>query len=324
MVAANFLQAEDKFGTAALVGARSGGLIPNAAALIATAFVAAFGRLSLEIVLAIQLLAYFASLAIAAIAIAAVLRRPVAGPRPAADSALPPGPYNARWFLFESWPNLLNQLIAVVLTEGDLLWIACFANVETVASYGVIRNLRLLVAAPLMVVSVALPPFVAELYSRRDLVRLERLIRGAATAISVPSLMVLAVLLLAPEAVLRLTAGPDFVSAAVALQVVVVGSCVFVLSGSNGMTLTMTGRHRDLLVCGIGGLALYVLISPPLVMRYGVLGAAIAYTLQVVAVNVATTLRARQVVGIWTIPLLSWRAVRDEAALVLRQLRSRR
>jgi O-antigen/teichoic acid export membrane protein len=166
-----------------------------------------------------------------------------------------------------------------------------------------------------------LPPFVAELYGRGDLARLERLVRSAATALAVPSLAALAVLLIAPATVIRVIYGDAFVEAAPALQILALGAIVFVLKGNSGMVLTMTGRHRDLLACSLSCLALYVVISPPLVGRYGVVGAALAFTIQTVALNLITGYRVKQAIGIWTIPLTSWSAAREEAKLLLRRLK---
>jgi O-antigen/teichoic acid export membrane protein len=320
-VAATYLQGEDDFRAAALVGARSGGLIPNVLAMLGAAAVAWIGVLSLGVLLLLQAVVYAISLAAAVWFIVRTLRSPSKLHRPAALEPQAVASYSAAWYLAESWPNLINQVVAVMLTEVDLFWIACLSNEQVVADYGVIRSLRLLVAAPLLVASVALPPFVAELYGRGDVVRLERLVRGAATVLSIPSLLALLVMLAAPAAVIRLIYGEAFVGAAGALQVLSLGAIVFVIKGNSGMVLTMTGRHRDLMVCSLGSLALYIAISPPLVARWGVAGAAAAYTLQVIVQNVVVALRVKQTVGILTIPLTSWSAMREEAAFLLRQLR---
>jgi O-antigen/teichoic acid export membrane protein len=317
------LQAEDDFRAAALVGARSGGLIPNFLAMLGAAAVAGLGALSLLAVLFLEVGAYAISLIAAVWFIVRCLNAPSklhgAG-QPLAPTA---ERYGAAWYLAESWPNLINQIIAVMLSEVDLFWIACLSNDQVVADYGVIRSLRLLVAAPLLVAAVTLPPFVAELYGRGDLVRLERLVRGAATVLAIPSLAVLLVLLAAPATVIRLIYGEAFVGAAGALQILSLGAIVFVLKGNSGMVLTMTGRHRDLMVCSLGSLALYLAISPPLVARYGVVGAATAYTIQMIVQNVIVALRVKQTVGIATIPLTSWSAARDEAGRLWRQLKRR-
>jgi O-antigen/teichoic acid export membrane protein len=312
MVAAFYLQAEDDFRAAALVGARNGGLIPNGLALAGVAAFAALGALKLSHVLSVQVAAYAISLAAGVWFIGRTLvPSSPPGSVPPVETRVGPA-LTAWWYFAESWPNLLNQVIGVILAEVDLFWIACLSNDAVVADYGVIRSLRLLVSAPLLVASVALPPFVAELYGRGDMDRLERLVRGSATVLALPSLAALLVLLAAPTPIIRLVYGNAFVEAAPALQILVVGAIVFVLTGNNGMVLTMTGRHRDLLVCSFASLVLYIAISPPLVAAYGVAGAAAAFTIQTVVQNLLVTIRVKQTVGIWTFPFTSWSAARRE------------
>jgi O-antigen/teichoic acid export membrane protein len=316
MVAANYLQGIDDFRAAALVGARNGGLIPNVLALAVVAGMAVAGSLTLGATLTVQVAAYLTALVLAVAYIRRSLRRGHDAPAAPTPAAQPQ--FTARWYFAESWPNLLNQLIAVLLVEVDLLWIACLANETTVAQYGAIRNLRLLVTAPMLVTAVALPPFVAELYSRGETAKLERLVRASATVLALPSIAALLVFEFAPALMLRMY-GEEFVDSTLALQILSIGAIVHVLSGNNGMVLTMTGRHRDLLAISVAGLALYLAASPPLVQRWGVTGAAAAFTIQTVAANVAMTLRVKQTIGIWVTPLTSWAALRDETRALVRR-----
>jgi O-antigen/teichoic acid export membrane protein len=131
----------------------------------------------------------------------------------------------------------------------------------------------------------------------------------------------LIVLLVIPRLVITTLYGESFAEAALALQIMSLGSIAFVLSGSNGMTLTMTGRHRDLLVCSLASLAVYIVISPPLTTRWGVAGAATAFTLQTILQNVIVTVRVKQTVGIWTLPFASLAMARSELTQLLRRLR---
>jgi O-antigen/teichoic acid export membrane protein len=326
ILSAYFLQGLDDFRSAALIGARSGGVIPNVVALAATAAAAALGALTLSLVVSAQVLGYLPAIACAAIVITPLLGKSRSQEASSAQSS--PGSasvanYSPSWYFVESWPNLINQLVAVALIEMDLFWVTCLASEAVVADYGVVRSLRILIPAPLLIASIALAPFVAELYAKGDLRRLERMLRGTATIIAVPSLAALAALLVAPEFVIRWTFGSDFVEAAPALRIAALGCIIFVISGSNGLVLTMTGHHRDLMVCSVFSLGLYLAISPPLIARYGVAGAAAAFTIQIAIQNIIVTLRVKQAVGVWTIPLLSPGAVLDEAVQLRQRLAAR-
>ena len=84
----------------------------------------------------------------------------------------------------------------------------------------------------------------------------------------------------------------------------------------------MTGRHRDLMVCSLATLGLYLAISPSLVARYGLVGAATAFSIQTAVQNIVLTLRVKQTTGLWTIPFASPLAIHTELDLVLRRLKS--
>ena len=328
IVGASYLQGVDDFFMAALVGARNGGVIPNCLAAIGVGAAAVSATLTLQRVMAIQVVFYLVALVCAAWAISRYRARSIAmsegavvGENACADVTLAQTRYTVGWYLAESWPNLLNQVMAVALIELDGFWVVCLADEAVVAHYAVVRNLRLLVTAPLLVASVALAPFVAELYGRGELRRLERMLRGAATALAAPSLVALLAILVAPRTVIDWTFGAAYADSAAALQIASLGCIIFVLSGSNGLTLTMTGRHRDLMVCSLASLGLYFLITPFMVGRYGVNGAAMAFAIQMAVQNIVVTLRVKQTVGIWTIPLTSWAASREEARRLWRQWR---
>jgi O-antigen/teichoic acid export membrane protein len=326
ILGAYFLQGLDDFRSAALIGARSGGVIPNIIALAATAAAAALGALTLALVISAQVAGFVAATAWAAIMIPPLLsaaKSPEPGPAQSNVNSPTAAYYSPGWYFVESWPNLINQLVAVALIEMDLFWVTCLAPEGVVADYGVVRSLRVLVPAPLLIASIALAPFVAELYGKGDIRRLERMLRGTATVIAAPSLVALAALLIAPELVIRWTFGNAFLDAATALRIACVGCIIFVISGSNGLVLTMTGRHRDLMACSLFSLGLYLAISPLMIARYGVAGAALAFTLQIAVQNIIVTLRVKQAVGVWTIPLLSPGVVLDEAVQLRRRLAAR-
>jgi O-antigen/teichoic acid export membrane protein len=326
-VCASYLQGIDDFRMAAIVGARNGGVVANFVTAVGVGAAAWIGWLSLQWIIQLQVIGNLAAAACAAIVVPATSRwsssellktRPSdAGSSPIASSLFGP-----RWYLLEGWPNLINQLIAVALIELDLFWVTCLAPADTVADYGVVRNLRVLVTAPLLVATIALAPFVAELYGKGELRRLERVLRGTATLLAIPSLAALGILLAFPREAIAWTFGADFVEAANALRIASIGCIIFVISGNNGLTLTMTGRHRALMICSLVSLGLYLAISPYLISHFGVTGAATAFSAQVVFQNVIVTLWVRKATGIWTVPLFSPSEVFREACQLWLRLKT--
>lgn len=328
LVCASFLQGVDDFASASFIGARNGGIVSNALAAIGAGAAAWLGYLHIDTIVSLQVASLLASTACAIVVIPLAFRRlptPLNSPAASAPEINVPRAsltiFSAVWYLLESWPNLINQLLGVALIDLDLFWVSCLGTEDAVADYGVIRNLRMLVTAPLLVASLTLAPFVAELYGKGDLQRLERMLRGTATVLAGPSLIALIAMLAFPGLVITWTFGEEFVQASNALRIASIGCMIFVISGNNGLTLTMTGRHRDLMICSIISLGLYLAISPYLIHRFGVIGAATAFTIQVCFQNILVTLWVRRVTGIWTVPMFSPSAVRDEAARLLVRLK---
>jgi hypothetical protein len=58
-----------------------------------------------------------------------------------------------------------------------------------------------------------------------------------------------------------------------------------------------------------------------LIRYHGVLGAAIALAVETIVLNVAATIRVRQTIGLWTIPLVSISAAVSELRLLSKRLR---
>ncbi|MBX3426436.1 MAG: polysaccharide biosynthesis C-terminal domain-containing protein [Pirellulales bacterium] len=320
LVIATILQGLDDFRAAALVGGRNGGIVSNGLMLATVAALAWFDAVSVERLLLLHCLAAavgtFLGAAIVKMRIRTLPQSP--GNEPVLSDG---AELTQAWFFRESLPNLFNQLIALAITEFDVLWVGVFADEAAIADYGVARRLTLFVTAPLLLASVALAPFVAELHSQGQRARLERMLRGTATLLAAPSLLGLVGLLLAPETIIRWTFGDAYVAAGAAMQILSVGCIVFVLSGSNGLTMTMTGRQRELLVCSILSFVLYLLTLAILLRAgWGAEGAAWAFTLQMVLQNTAMTLLVKRLVGVWTIPFTSIATIRQELGMMINRL----
>jgi O-antigen/teichoic acid export membrane protein len=81
-----------------------------------------------------------------------------------------------------------------------------------------------------------------------------------------------------PTPFLTLAFGPEFAAGATALSIIAIGQLVNVLRGPLGALLSMSGNDRIQLWLTLGGLALVLGLGFTLIPRYGITGAAIAYT----------------------------------------------
>jgi len=92
--------------------------------------------------------------------------------------------------------------------------------------------------------------------------------------------------------------GPGYGEAAVLTVVLVVGQVVSAAAGPCGTVLTMSGRVVLTMADNVAVLVLDVVLTLLLVPHLGVLGAALAWSVSLVLVNVAKLLQVRHVVGL--------------------------
>jgi O-antigen/teichoic acid export membrane protein len=324
LISAWALQAMDSYHVAVFVGARSGGVINNVAFFLVACWLWKTGQPDLRALFLTPVVIQGLVLVAAQVAIWRRLVRlravPAGDVHPPVDTDGGRFDYGIGWFLRECWPTLAARLLAVAIVELDVLVVGSFCSDEALADYGAAKWLVRFLAAAFLVVAPSMGPFIAELLAEGQLKRLQRILRGFASLIFLPTLLLAAVFLLVPELVLSLTFGPDFVEAAPILRVLVIGTSVFVWSGVNSQTLIMAGQQHALMVYSVGGLIGYIFLAPPLIMLYGTLGAATAMSLVLAIQSTIGTFLAKRRVGVWTMASLSPDSIRSS----LRMLRGRR
>ncbi len=206
-----------------------------------------------------------------------------------------------------------------VLVVGELhLWVlGANAPAEQVALYGTAWRLMQLVVLPLGFVNHLIPPMVSELHAQGQSGKLERLLRGSATAAAIPSLLVLALLMLAAVPLMKLIYGDFFAGGGAVLALLAAAQGVNVLTGSPGVLLAMSDQQRLLMrisiVTGVTGLGVSLLLAP----HWGAVGVAIGYGSFLCLQNIAMAMFClrRLKIRTWTgrAPVRDlWFAVRDE------------
>jgi len=310
MAVSQALMGFDDFRSAALVGARNGGVIANTGFLAVALVFLATGNLTLAGALwaqsGLNLLALIAGIYWLRAAIAEQCPQNDApeGSTPPADAV------DVRWFFQESWPNLVIQLTSLGILPVELLLVSSMTSEGEIADYTAVQRLQeVLVAAQTLATTIA-APFIAELYARREFAKLEMVLRGAATLVAVPALAFLSLYILIPRQTLAYSFGPDFVGGAWPLRIASVGAVIGCLAGANNLTMIMVGRQRELLRASIVASIAYFVAAPVLIYYFRTVGAALAVAAVFGSYNVVVTLMVKNRVGVWTTASLSPKAFR--------------
>ena len=284
----------DMLGFSYLVGGQSGGFGVNALLLLSAITMGALSPFSLTTMMSVQVGIQLLTIGPALAIILCVGAR---NRSPAAAVTVLKG---FRSVLRCSIPLLIQQLVLFGLPETDTMLLGSYSTAEDVALYGAARKLVFFAIVPLLLTSHGIQPFISEFHSRQDLHRLTILVRGMATIAGIPSLFIVFILLTMPELMLLWIFGETFVPAAESLRVLSLGAAVFVITGSCGLVLTMTGHERAAMWSSLTSGAVYLIAAPLLIERFGTLGAAIGATGLQFFTNVSGMLLVYYHEHIWT------------------------
>lgn len=156
----------------------------------------------------------------------------------------------------------------------------------------------------LMAVNSITAPKIAEMYNKNNHYALENMCRGASTLLLYATLPFVVIIFLFANRVIGLF-GDEFIGYGVVLQVLVIGQLVNIITGPVGILLIMSGNERimrnnlfiTMLVC--------VLLNIILIPVYGLIGAAVSFSLSMAIQNVLSLYKVRKIMNIYTLPFLN-------------------
>jgi O-antigen/teichoic acid export membrane protein len=203
--------------------------------------------------------------------------------------------------LRDAFPILIISLTSFILLSAADLWIlGIFRSEAEVGLYGAAARLVALIAMPLLLTNLVLPPIIAEMYAQGRTAELEGTLRSFSTLSGVPSLLVLIVFMLLGGPILGLVYGPDYQSAAIVLVLLSVGKLAAVWAGSCGAVLQFTGHQGSMLRVNLLTSPLFIIGALLVVRDYGPIGIASMTAAITILQNAALVLVARRKTGMWT------------------------
>jgi O-antigen/teichoic acid export membrane protein len=214
-------------------------------------------------------------------------------------------PISSKEVLSVSIPLLMIALTAFVLQSSDIWILGALRSQEEVAVYAAASRLVALIAMPLLITNLVLPPIIAEMYAQGKTAELERTLRTFSTVSGVPALAFLAGFMLLGGPVLGLVYGDYYRSGALVLVLLSAAKVAAVWAGSCGLVLQMTNHHAQMLRVSLLTSPLSVAGALLLVRDYGPVGVASAAAATTILQNVILVLVARRMTGMWTHVVLS-------------------
>ena len=209
-------------------------------------------------------------------------------------------PVSRRAMLDMAFPLFIMSVAVFGLKQSSLWITGAYLPENQVALFGAAMRLVIMMAMPLSLVNAVVPPIIAEMHAqdrRRDL---ERTLRMVSTIGGIPAVAVLLVFIFSGKPLLGLVYGEYYRQAAVVLAILSMGQLVNVWSGSCGFALMMTGNHMIMTIITVTFGVANVVISIFVIPRYGITGAAIAWSASLITQNIVTVLITKRYLGVWT------------------------
>jgi len=209
---------------------------------------------------------------------------------------------------------LVNQLLAFGSLQLDIWLGGALLAPETLGLYGAAKRSLLLAAMPVQMAMMTVLATIPRLHAQHRTRELERVLRSAATYAAIPSIAALVLLALFPEPLLRLAFGGSYVGAAPTVLVLAVGYLVLVLSGNPPCVLTMTGRHRTVVVVNLAATIVLLVVGAVGAKLFGAVGLAAGSAASFAFQNGVLWWLARRQLGVWThVGLPLWSTASDAA-----------
>jgi O-antigen/teichoic acid export membrane protein len=208
-----------------------------------------------------------------------------------------------RW-LASSIPLALTDGMRVIQSELSILLIGVISAPAEVGLFRIASTTAMAAAAPFVIIARVAMPVIARLHAEGDHAKLQKAVTACAWAQLGGVLLLSAPIFIAPELLLRIAFGPEYVGAAAVLQIIALGQVTSAFFGPNGAVLNMMNRERRMTRAMAIALVLNLILVPPFAYSWGNVGAATAFVLSLLCWNILAWHDAKRLLDINTSAIL--------------------
>ena len=202
------------------------------------------------------------------------------------------------------------DLSVFALNNANLWILGWFLTADQVAIFGAAARLVNLVAMPLLIINLVVPPIIAEMNIKGDKEKLQNVLQKSAFFSGIPALFLLVLYIFQSPYILRFIYGDFYIQGTSVLIILSIGSMANVWSGSCGKVLIMTGHHDKMLFIMLASGTINIIGAIVMVNNFGIVGVAVSASFAKIFQNIVTLIVAKRSCGIWThipfrVPFLS-------------------
>jgi O-antigen/teichoic acid export membrane protein len=203
-------------------------------------------------------------------------------------------------FLSVALPLWITSLMLYVLTKFDLWVIGYSLSSADVSIYGTVLKMTMLLGVFFGIFNSVIAPIISELYQNKEIQKLEKTVRVAATVSAIPAFFLFLLFICFGHNILELLFGSFFREGALSLAILSFGVFINISTGCCGTLLMYTGHQKNMMIITVISGLTTMAISLYIVNFYGMIGVACASGGGMILQNVFMFFYARKKIGIWT------------------------
>jgi len=197
-------------------------------------------------------------------------------------------------------PRAVAGFLGTAVLWLDTLLVGALRSTAQAGIYTAATRYLVMGTVPMQAIQLAIAPQISALVTSRDHERVQNLYRTATAWLMAASWPIYLTLAVFAPLFLRVY-GQEFVAAQRAILILALSALVAMATGPVSVVLLMSGRSQWNLVNGVMALGLDVALNLVLIPRLGIVGAAIAWAVSIVANNLAALIEVRVLVGLWPV-----------------------
>lgn len=165
--------------------------------------------------------------------------------------------------------------LQLVNVQTDIMLLGYFQGTEAAGVYAVATKGAEIIAVIVIAGGVVLSPIIAELFTRGEFYKLERLVVSSTIVATIIATMIAVVGYIFRHEILRFF-GPEFAAAEIAFSTLMLFRVVYTAGGFVGLVLFMTGNEKWALRAFLIGASTNIILNMILIPIYSIEGAAVA------------------------------------------------
>lgn len=202
--------------------------------------------------------------------------------------------FKSKEWLKESIPFTLTSGIEVIKSKSLTYILAIFGSLEAVAIFEIATRSSALISFTLDGLNSAIAPYISSAFEKKNMESLQRIVTKTTRIVFVFALPVALVFIIGGRPLLDFLYGNEYSIAYWPLVILSLGHLVNAFTGSAGIVLNMTG-HQGYLSKNLAVMMILMLISSiPLVIKYDVIGASVAFSAIFILQNISWVLYIRR------------------------------